>query len=90
MYKVTDDSFETQLHKVAENFACGFDGMLFIGDKESDLEAALAVGATPALVRTGKGTTTEQTINNNPDYAAVEVYDDLSALVDSLLAGTPS
>ena len=36
----------------------------FIGDKLADIQAALAAGANPILVKTGKG---QRTIKNNPD-----------------------
>ena len=51
-----------------------------IGDSLQDLQAAQSVGATPILVRTGKGIKTE---NKIPE--GVAVYDDLAAVVDALL-----
>ncbi|MCF6251273.1 MAG: D-glycero-beta-D-manno-heptose 1,7-bisphosphate 7-phosphatase [Methylococcaceae bacterium] len=36
----------------------------FIGDKLADIQAAIAAGANPILVKTGKG---QRTIKNNPD-----------------------
>ena len=38
-------------------------GIAFIGDALRDIQAALAAGASPMLVKTGKG---QQTLNDNP------------------------
>ena len=55
----------------------------YVGDSPTDVDAALAAGARPVLVRTGKGRRTEMTRTDG-----VEVYDDLAAFVTALL--TPS
>ncbi len=52
-----------------------------IGDKLSDLEAGLAVGGQPILVRTGQG---EETLAAGIPEGVI-VYDDLSTAVDALL-----
>lgn len=54
-----------------------------VGDKLSDIQAAMAAGARPILVRTGYGRQTEKD-EGLPD--GVEVYDDLYSFVDELLA----
>ena len=54
-----------------------------VGDKLSDLQAAIAAGARPILVRTGYGRQTEKD-KDMPD--GVPVYDDLYSFVDELLA----
>ena len=58
------------------------EGVPLIGDKESDLELALAVGARGILVRTGKGARTLAAMDG---YRGVESYADLAAAVDALL-----
>jgi len=55
-------------------------GVPFVGDKRSDIELAAAVGARSILVRTGKGEVTAR------DGADAEIFDDLAAVVDSLLS----
>jgi len=70
------------LYQVAECFACGFPNMIMIGDSRRDIEAALAVGATPLLVRTGKGLLTEHDMADE----LPAVFDDLAAAADALLA----
>ena len=55
-----------------------------IGDTLRDLEAARAVGATPILVRTGKGRSAEGQLP--ADWRPVAVYDDLAQAVQGLLA----
>jgi D,D-heptose 1,7-bisphosphate phosphatase len=60
----------------------------FVGDKISDLKAALKIGARPILVRTGYGKETEELINKRFTYKnirkATKVFDNLAAFVDSL------
>ena len=60
----------------------------FVGDKISDLKAALKMGARPILVRTGYGKETEELINKRFTYKnirkATKVFDNLAAFVDSL------
>jgi D-glycero-D-manno-heptose 1,7-bisphosphate phosphatase len=53
-----------------------------VGDSLRDLEAAVAVGAEPILVRTGKG---ERTLAKGKGLEGVPVFPDLAAAVDSLL-----
>ncbi len=55
----------------------------FIGDSQRDVQAAIAHGAQPILVRTGNGSVTaksEQLPRNIP------IFSDLAEAVDSLLA----
>ena len=57
-------------------------GIPAVGDSLRDISAALAVGAKPILVRTGKGIKTEQ----DPQLPVETViYDDLDAVVTALL-----
>lgn len=57
-------------------------GIPIIGDSRRDLEAAVAIGARPILVRTGKGQRTE---NNLQGLGKIDVFDDLAQAVDALL-----
>ncbi|MBI4006182.1 MAG: D-glycero-beta-D-manno-heptose 1,7-bisphosphate 7-phosphatase [Gammaproteobacteria bacterium] len=54
----------------------------FVGDKLSDIDAARAVGASPILVRTGKG---QALVDANQVPNSVFVYDDLAAVADDLI-----
>lgn len=56
---------------------------IVVGDKLSDINAALAVKARAMLVKTGKG---QLTLDNNTLPDDVQISDNLSTLVDSLLA----
>jgi len=56
-------------------------GAPYIGDRLSDIEAALGVGAQPILVRTGTGAATEALLAGRD----VPVFDDLAAAARSLL-----
>jgi D-glycero-D-manno-heptose 1,7-bisphosphate phosphatase len=56
-------------------------GAPFIGDRVSDLDAALAVGAQPILVRTGTGAATEAVARAR----GVPIFDDLRGAVASIL-----
>jgi D-glycero-D-manno-heptose 1,7-bisphosphate phosphatase len=59
-------------------------GIPAVGDSIRDLDAAIAAGARPVLVRTGNGTETLQAIQQggDPRYKEVPVYDDLAAFVE--------
>lgn len=59
-------------------------GEYMVGDSMRDLEAAVAAGARPVLVRTGFGAATEREL---PRKSAVAVFDDLAAFAAWLLEG---
>lgn len=61
-------------------------GVPAIGDSLCDIQAATAAGATPILVRTGKGAKTSEP-SDFPDN--ISVYDDLSSAVNALLDEQP-
>lgn len=68
---------------LARRLGVSLSGVPSIGDKLSDIDAALAAGARPLLVRTGDGRKVEQ---SSQVPAGVPVYDDLRAAVEALLA----
>jgi len=72
------------LHQIAAHLDIELDGVLVVGDSLRDLESALAVGACPVLVRTGKG---ERTLAKGGLPDGVGVYEDLADVVDHLLRG---
>jgi len=61
-------------------------GVPAVGDSLRDLQAAQTVGARAMLVRTGKGLKTEQQLVDAPLAETVDVFDDLAAVVDTLLS----
>lgn len=70
------------LRKLAAHYGVTLAGVPVIGDAARDLEAAIAVGARPILVRTGKGAATENAL---PEHLrGVEICDDLAAAADRL------
>lgn len=71
------------LLEIAARFNVPLDKVPTVGDSLRDLQAAAAVGATPMLVKTGKG---EKTLvaANLPEGTLV--FDDLAAVVSHLLA----
>ena len=68
------------LHQIARDFARSLEQVPVIGDSARDLEAAIAVGARPILVRTGKGRQTEASLPGD-----TEVFDDLAAAAHTLI-----
>ena len=79
--KPQDGSFSELAHRLRINLA----GVPAIGDSLRDIQAAQSAGATPILVRTGKGELTiKQGIPEN-----VAIYDDLATAVTALLEPTP-
>ena len=71
------------LHEIAERLHVSLGGVPCISIAPEMLETALAAGARPIRVRTGKGKATAST--GIDDF---EVRDDLAAVVDALLAET--
>ena len=69
-------------HQISQQFNIELAGIPVIGDSLRDLEAARAVGATPILVRTGKG---KRTMATGKGLVDVPIYDDLAGAVDALL-----
>jgi len=72
-------------HQIAQRFSCDLRGVPAVGDSLRDLQAAVAAGATPILVLTGKGKKTRST-GGLPDNALV--FADLASVADSLQAVT--
>jgi len=68
------------LRQIARDFGCALDDVPVVGDSARDLAAAVAVGARPILVRTGKGASTEPGLSID-----AEVFDDLAAAAAALI-----
>ena len=75
------------LKDIAGRLHTPLDGVIMIGDKLSDVEAARAAGARPVLVRTGYG---QQAVDAGEIPATVPVFDDLAAAVDALIRNPPA
>ena len=63
-------------------------GTPFVGDSDTDVEAALAAGAQPVLVNTGNGRATQAARiarNQDPTPTCVSIYADLAAFVTAFL-----
>ena len=69
------------LQQIATHYGVSLNGVWFVGDSRSDLDAALAVDCQPVLVRTGKG---ERTLTT-PLPAGTLVFDDLAAIAAQLI-----
>ena len=72
---------------IAERLRISLKGVPAVGDSLRDILAAEAAGATPVLVKTGKGFGTVSDPQLDPD---VRVYDDLYSAVDALLKSAGS
>jgi len=66
---------------IADHYHADLRGIWFVGDSKGDLEAALAVGAQPVLVRTGKG---ERTLEKGVAETTL-IFDDLAAIARELI-----
>ncbi len=75
------------LQQISRTFGTELNGVPVIGDSLRDLQSAQAVGATPILVRTGKGERSLAQLAEEPDLANVPVFDDLAEATDALLTG---
>ena len=69
--------------EIGKRLRTSLNGVVTIGDRLSDVQAALAVGARPMLVRTGKG---QQQIDEGIIPDNIPVYDDLAQATSALLA----
>lgn len=69
------------LKDLARRLGISLEGVPFVGDSESDIEAARAAGACPILVLSGKG---ERTKNKRKDDG-VAVYKDLGEFARTLI-----
>jgi len=69
------------LQAIAEHYQVDLAGVWFVGDSTGDLDAALAVGAQPVLVRTGKGA---RTLDKGVPQGTL-VFDDLAAIAGTLV-----
>ena len=72
------------LEEISVRFQTSLDDVLFVGDTISDIKAAKAAGATPVIVKTGKGERTIEKLEEH-GFEDVPVYDDLSDVVNKLL-----
>ena len=71
------------LTEIASRWGTTLSNSPVIGDGREDLEAGVAAGAIPVLVRTGKG---DQTLSNLSGIGKeVSIYENLSQAVDALL-----
>lgn len=70
------------LREIATRYGISLAGVPAVGDSLRDLQAAAQVGASPYLVRTGKGARTEQQGGLPP---GTQVFPDLAAVVTHLL-----
>lgn len=70
--------------EIAKRLKLNLSGIPFIGDSLRDIQAAQAVGASPTLVLTGKGSHTLAV--HGRELTGVPFYTDLLTVVDSLFA----
>lgn len=77
--------------QIAATLGCDLEGAFVVGDSLRDLQAGMARGCVPVLVRTGKGEKTEQKIadDDSGEFDHVAVFDDLDEAADYLIAQTP-
>ena len=71
------------LLQLADHYDTDLAGVPVIGDSLRDIQAAVAVGARPLLVRTGNGRNTEASLSE--ELGEIEVFDDLTAATAALV-----
>lgn len=72
------------LKKIAQRLQTDLHDVTMVGDSLTDIQAARAGGATPLLVRTGKGRKTERSLPKTLSHTPI--FDDLAAAVTHILA----
>ncbi len=70
------------IRQIEQHFGESAKGAYIIGDSKRDLDAGLAAGCIPILVRTGKG---QRTLDGGLEIQGLRICDDLSAAVDYIL-----
>ncbi len=70
------------IRQIEVSFSVCAEGAFIIGDSKRDLEAGLAVGCRPILVKTGKG---QRTLDKGLGLEDVIICDDLAAAADLIL-----
>lgn len=74
------------LLQAAEEHGINLSRSFLVGDAVTDVEAALAVGATPFMVRSGRGFDQEPLLREL-GYLDVPVFDDLASAAEHILRG---
>jgi D-glycero-D-manno-heptose 1,7-bisphosphate phosphatase len=72
------------LDDIAQRLQVNFIGVPFVGDSLTDIQAALAIGASPLLVRTGKGE--RVVVQHSSALIDIPVYADLAAATEAILS----
>ncbi|KPJ89740.1 MAG: hypothetical protein AMJ53_15505 [Gammaproteobacteria bacterium SG8_11] len=75
------------LQQILQKYDADVADIPVIGDSLRDLQSALAVGAQPILVKTGKGERTLAKLAQEPELLSVPIFADLYEAVDYLLTG---
>ena len=71
------------LYTICERLDIDLSSVSVVGDSLRDLQAAMAAGARPVLVKTGNGL---RTLDTNKGLEHIPAYDDLGSFVSELLA----
>lgn len=74
------------IHQIEEALNQSAKGSYMVGDSIRDLEAGVAAGCVPILVRTGKGQASETKLASHPQLSSTQIYDDLASFVADLLS----
>ncbi len=72
------------LHDIAQRYDISLSNIPFIGDSLRDISAARTAGASPYLVKTGKGMRSIETAENT-DLEGVPIYNNLNDAVNHIL-----
>src|SRR5690554_4816568 len=72
------------IHQIEQGLNCSAKSAWMVGDSIRDLEAGVKAGCMPALVRTGKGATSEEKLDD-AGLADTPVFDDLNEFVDFVI-----
>lgn len=74
------------LYTINERLNVDMQSVYLVGDALRDLQAAMAAGAMPVIVKSGKGL---ETLDSNKGLDHIPAFDDLAAFVDHLLDAAP-
>lgn len=79
------------LQQIAHHAGRSLEGVPLIGDSLKDLQAGMAMGCRPILVKTGKGAGTLDKLRENKDplLGQLPVFDSLAPAADALMDSAP-
>lgn len=72
------------LQKAIKEYSIDINKSYLVGDRKSDIDCGRKIGLKNLLVRTGYGKKTEEYFRNHEEYYDIEIFDNLSEIVNKI------